>query len=82
MPREELHQVKLGTTAGPQEKQARRLAEALRHALPARLGFTLFIFDQASDGAVEDPSHVSYISSANREDMVDTIRVWLAKVSP
>lgn len=83
MPRNEVHQVKLGTSATAHEGQARRIADALRHALPSHFGFTLFIFDQRKeDGPVENQAHVSYISTANREDMVGTIRTWLAKVSP
>lgn len=76
---EQLTQVPLGADAAEHERFARGLATALRTALPPKLGFTLFLFDEGESGNV---AHVSYISTANREEMVAVIRGWLGKVSP
>lgn len=77
-----MNQVKLNTGAAKHEGQARQIADALRRALPENLGFTLFIFDQGKNVTEGDPTFFTYISTASREDMVSTLRAWLAKVSP
>jgi hypothetical protein len=79
--KDDLRQVKLGTSAAHLEEHARDIAEALRRALPKGVGFTLFIFDQ--DKAEErKPGHFTYISTADRADMVATLRDFLGKAAP
>lgn len=53
------------------ELEARELAVELRHQLPENLGFTLFVFDYGEKG------NLTYVSTANRNDMLRTIGVWL-----
>lgn len=82
MPREESHhQDRRRATSGSDESHAQRLYAAIRKVIPSNMGFAVFVFRQTKDGRVENASEVSYIASANREDMVGTIRTWLSKVT-
>ncbi len=71
-----MKQLKLGTEAKELEADARKLADQLRAQLPANIGFTLFLFDYGDTG------NMTYISTAQRDDMVEVIRNWLKKASP
>ena len=56
-------------------ERARALADAIRDALPDDVGFTLFLFHY---GLPSKGHFLSYISTAPREDMVATIKDWIA----
>jgi hypothetical protein len=57
------------------ERRVRELAELLEREVPRTtgVGFALFLFDFGAGGAI------SYISNAQRETMVRTVREWLAR---
>lgn len=55
------------------KNRLRSIAEQIKKFLPSGWGFTLFLFGFGKDKGV------FYISNANREDMVKTIKAWLAK---
>lgn len=74
-----MKEIDLGTSAAMHEALARNLADMIRAKVPAALGFTLFLFDQGKDSSAEDPTHVTYLSTAAREDMVVVLRGWLLR---
>ena len=47
------------------------IAEKLKAAMPSGIGFTLFIFEMGKQG------FTSYISMAERADMISLIKEWL-----
>jgi len=57
----------------PDELRARmqRSIEAVRALWPEGTGLTLFAFDYGEGGGL------SYISTADRQGMIDTVREWL-----
>lgn len=54
----------------------RALDETLHEIHGERIGVTLFVFELGKDGG----SNVVYVSNANREDMIGTVKAWLARV--
>lgn len=52
----------------------RGLAEAIADALPAKSGFCLLVFEMNTDQGT-----MSYISNANREDMVKALKEFISK---
>lgn len=50
-----------------------RLGGLIRQALPPGWGFSLFLVSFGQDGSM------FYLSSANRDDMIRTLREWLAR---
>jgi len=59
----------------PREKELHELllalANALKKVLPPQIGFTLFLFEYGNNG------YTSYLSTAEREDMITLIKKWL-----
>jgi hypothetical protein len=53
---------------------ANALAQSLANALPKGVGFALFLFDLGPGGTM------SYISNANRADMIEAIRELLVNM--
>lgn len=47
------------------------VAKKLKAAMPPGVGFTLFLFEYGNKG------FTSYISTADREDMISLIKEWL-----
>ena len=43
-----------------------------------RIGVTMFVFE--FDQPEGDGTHVNYISNAKREDMIATVKAWLARM--
>lgn len=58
------------------EEQARQVASSIGGSLPAGVGFTLLLYSFGEGG------HLTYISNANRADMVKAMRELLAKWEP
>lgn len=61
----------------PAEQLPEKMKDALRAvqgALPPGMGVTLFVFDFGTNGGV------SYISNAQRGDMVRMIETWLRRI--
>lgn len=56
-----------------QRELARDLAARLAKAFGQPVGFTLFLFDFGARG------NLSYISNADRADMINVVREWLAR---
>lgn len=50
-----------------------KLGGLIRASLPPGWGFSLFLVQYGPDGAM------FYLSSANRDDMVQALREWLAR---
>lgn len=76
-------QVRQGDEARHLEQPLRAMGDRVRAALPPGLGFTMFLFDVRQPGqAPGTPAHISYISTADRGEMVAVIRDWLGMVSP
>lgn len=57
------------------EKECRRLADHLKTKLREGTGFTLLLFDMGEEG------NISYVSTANRGDMMATFRELLDNLS-
>lgn len=58
----------------PEIKQVLRdIAVRIKNMLPKEWGFTLFLFSYGEDRSL------FYISSARREDMISSVKEWLAK---
>lgn len=55
------------------QNRLRELAKQITAWIPKGWGFTLFIFSYGEKGSL------FYISSAQREDMISTVKEWLAK---
>lgn len=68
-------QLPMGDRAIHTEDAMRELAGVLKAKLPASMGFTVFVFDYDKGGTL------SYLSTADREDMIGMIRRWLGQVS-
>lgn len=58
------------------EEEARRVAGEIGGSLPEGVGFTLLMFNF---GETDDAKFTTYISSADRETMRETLRELLAK---
>lgn len=56
------------------ERLLRRIARRMDYQLPPGWGFALFLMSYEDAG-----SNVFYISSAEREGVIDAVRTWLAK---
>lgn len=54
------------------ESQARELALTIKAGLPPGVGFTVFLFD------VGDGGGIAYMSSARRDDMIATLKEFIA----
>jgi len=50
------------------------LEDFLQDRFGVRMGLTLFLFELN-----KEPTSIAYISNAQREDMVQTVREWLAR---
>ena len=60
------------------EARAKQLAEQIQKSLPPGIGFSLFLF---TFGEHDEPAqHLAYISSGKREDMIATVKEWLARM--
>lgn len=55
------------------ESLLKRIATSFSKQLPEDIGFTLFLFTYGEDG------NLFYISSAQREDMINVVKEWLDK---
>jgi len=55
------------------EHEARNVMGYLIHVFGKRIGITLFVFEFGDRG------NLAYISNATREDMVATVKEWLAR---
>lgn len=53
------------------EMYLRAIADQIKERLPAGKGFALFMFDFGEGGSM------TYLSNANRDDMVKAIQEWL-----
>lgn len=60
------------------EKQARDVGTQIKEALPAGVGFALFVFDFATP---DGPNNLAYISNGKRSDIVKMLDEWKAKTS-
>lgn len=49
------------------------IAHGVKAKTPAGMGFAVFLFDYGANGAL------FYMASANRDDMVQMLREWLAR---
>jgi hypothetical protein len=58
------------------ERLLREWARDLKKTLPPGIGFTLFLFDFGEDNL---PGNLFYISSAQRDGMIETIKEFLKK---
>lgn len=56
------------------EALARSIGRTLKVAMPEGVGFALLVFDYGEGG------HLTYVSSARREDMVKAVKEWLELV--
>lgn len=56
------------------EEGARELAQTIQEVLPPDVGFVLLLFDFGEDG------NLTYLSNAQREDMVKTLKELVAKL--
>jgi len=52
----------------------RALENFLQNKFGVRMGLTLFLFELN-----KEPSSVAYISNAQRADMIETIKEWIAR---
>jgi hypothetical protein len=59
------------------ERVLRDFGRALKETVPPGMGFTLFIFDYGTDA---DPGNMFYLSSARREDMIKSMKEFIAKM--
>jgi hypothetical protein len=77
-----MKQVKMGGLASHTEEPLRKIAERIQASCPPGIGFTLFLFDQDDEtpGAPPREGFLSYISTAQRKDMIETLRSWLKSV--
>lgn len=57
------------------EAQARRIGELIASVMPRGAGFTLLLFDTNTT-----KGHVTYLSSAVREDMIEALRELLRRL--
>ena len=73
MSADDLKPIPMDGDAKKLEEAMRRLADALRGFVPEGVGFTVFLFDMG-----QPSGFVSYLSTANRKDMVDVIKKWIA----
>lgn len=56
-----------------------RIADVIGKATPPGFGFCLFMFDMPTDATGQQvPGHISYISNAERPDMILALKDWLA----
>jgi hypothetical protein len=58
---------------GRLEAAAKRVGDAIRDSIPPGVGFTLFLFDFGDRGGL------TYLSSADRSDMLNVLREFLAR---
>ena len=56
-------------------EKARQLAHQLQAEMPPGIGFTLFVFEMSKETGQR--SFISYISNAQRDDMIIAIQQWL-----
>lgn len=54
----------------------RALDETLHEIHGERVGATLFVFELGREGG----SNVAYVSNAQRDDMISTVKQWLLRV--
>lgn len=58
------------------EKALRGIADYIKGMVPAGMGFTLLLFDFGPDG------NMFYLSSAERETMVEAMKEFISKQEP
>lgn len=55
------------------ERILRETARRIKDSMPPGFGFTLLVFDYGKDG------NLFYVSSARREDMIETMKEFIRK---
>lgn len=59
--------------------QMQEIANSVKAQLPEGFGFVVFVFPFGT--SEEDEPRMNYVSNARREDVIATLREWIAKTS-